>query len=228
MTDWADQDWRPGHQVISVQLLASPARTAEAEARSQQQRNPNPSPSPASPESQEGAAPVEDTSARPVERSIALPQEPIMMSSSSTKRKRRKANDGGSPDNPSTKSWRDKAIDKFDLRPVPEKWKDAVALGDEDTWKRYYKYRSEIDDVDEDDADPEECPENGHYLREWKQTFAQQIEERMRDGCPWPWSPAFGCIVWDDDYIRTAEYFSHAWSPYAIPHAIEPDASLSR
>ena len=145
------------------------------------------------------------------------------MSSSSPKHKRLKPQDGGSPDDP--KSWRDKAIDKFDLRRVPNEWKDAVAAGDEDAWKRYYEYRSEIDDVDEEDPDhydPEEDPETGTYLREWKQTLAQQIKERMKDDCPWPWSPVLGCIDWEDcEYIRTAHYFSHVWSPYAIPHAIE-------
>ena len=58
--------------------------------------------------------------------------------------KKRKSLDGTAI----SSSWREKSIDKFNLQPIPE-WKDSVAIGSEDAWKRYYKYRV---DKEKDDA----------------------------------------------------------------------------
>ena len=37
--------------------------------------------------------------------------------------------------------WRTKAIEQFNLLPVPEGWKDAVAVGSQQAWENYYHDR---------------------------------------------------------------------------------------
>ncbi|CAJ1919826.1 unnamed protein product [Cylindrotheca closterium] len=117
--------------------------------------------------------------------------------------------------------WRAKCIERFQLKPVPEGWKDAVAGGTETAWKRYFEYRSQeeeklsVYDPDHDDYcyDEPKCD----FMKEWK---AKMRSVTCRE--PWfSWTPKFGRLVWvDEDEYRTAEYYSHIWSPYAIPHAL--------
>lgn len=42
-------------------------------------------------------------------------------------------------------TWRAKSIEKFNLLPVPDEWKDAVAFGTKYTWKRYYSHRTKME-----------------------------------------------------------------------------------
>ena len=45
--------------------------------------------------------------------------------------KKRKSLDGTAI----SSSWREKSIDKFNLQPVPDKWKDSVSVGSEEHGK---------------------------------------------------------------------------------------------
>jgi len=141
-------------------------------------------------------------------------------------KKKRKAG----ADSSETMSWRAKSIEEFGLQPVPDGWKDSVAIGSEEAWESYYTYRSRVecrgseedDSGDEIDSDGDYIDdENYDFMKEWKQKMAAQIEVYMANDCQWHWTPGFGHLVWDDDQLRSAEYYTHVWSPYAIPHAID-------
>jgi len=162
----------------------------------------------------------------------------IIMSSPPLEKKR-KSSDGSAAR--STSSWRDKSIEKFNLRPVPDGWKDSVAIGTEDTWERYYMYRVGVeengvrdddadgdgsgdDDDDDDDDDRFWNPKRGmdDVLFSWKFRMTERMTECMVDECLWQWTPQKPDLEWEEeDKLRSANYNSHVWSPYAIPHAIK-------
>lgn len=98
-------------------------------------------------------------------------------------------------------SWRAKSIEEFNLIPVPDGWKDAVAVGTEEAWKRYYEYRnqiesdhtkrfvsdgSKIDDSDDDDDDDYyvQINDDDNYLREfmaeWKNGMVKEHIVRLQ------------------------------------------------
>lgn len=140
--------------------------------------------------------------------------------------KKRKAGDSSE-----TLSWRAKSIEEFGLQPVPDGWKDSVAIGSEEAWKSYYAYRSRVEcrqseedvSVGEIDSDGD-CrdDENSDFMKEWKHKMTARIEEYMANDCQWHWTPRFGDLIWEEcDELRSAEYYANVWSPYAIPHAIE-------
>ena len=76
-------------------------------------------------------------------------------------------------------SWRNKSIEKFDLQPVPDGWKDSVTVGSEEAWKRYYEYRSHTEsqqsseiDFDSESSDDKIC---AGFSKEWKATVKEHI-----------------------------------------------------
>ena len=124
---------------------------------------------------------------------------------SSPAKKKVKA-DGGDEDI-ITSSWRIKSIEKFGLKPVPDGWKDSVAVGTED------------DDEDED-ISVDGC--TSAFMRDWKETVNTRASKCTAKDTEWHWTPRFGHLVWEDcDELRSAEYYAHVWSPYEIPRAIE-------
>lgn len=152
----------------------------------------------------------------------------ILMSSSPTgspAKKKVKADDGDDVDRDVVTSWRNKSIEKFGLQPVPDGWKDSVAVGSEEAWKRYYEYRSNAEDCDGEDSDYEDSSEDGGnsaFMREWKDNVSDRVSECMAEYTEWHWTPRFGDLVWEDyRELRSAEYYAHVWSPYEIPRAIE-------
>mmetsp|Transcript_8400 Transcript_8400/g.18824 ORF Transcript_8400/g.18824 Transcript_8400/m.18824 type:complete len:340 (-) Transcript_8400:64-1083(-) len=132
--------------------------------------------------------------------------------------KKRKADDSGD-----TMSWRAKSIEKFGLQPVPDAWKDSVAIGSEEGWNRYYEFRSKSEQEDRDKMTDKNFEEEGSldYMKEWKAEMAKRVDESMAGDCKWHWTPAFGHLGWDEDArLIGATYFANVWSPFAIPHAI--------
>ena len=140
-------------------------------------------------------------------------------------------------------SWRDKSIEKFNLKPVPILWKDSVAKGSEAAWKRYYeqrckeekiheenygdkdKYNSDGDIIysDEDDDDYDNGTTSDKDLMDtWKWEMEDVLEEEkyLAEGCEWHWTPLIGTVDWDDSRLISADYYSTVWSPYAIPRGI--------
>ncbi|KAL7537692.1 hypothetical protein ACHAXR_008004 [Thalassiosira sp. AJA248-18] len=133
--------------------------------------------------------------------------------------KKRKANDSGE-----VSSWRIKSIDCFCLQPVPDEWRDYVAVGSEDAWKRYYEYRSKVEQEDKDKMTDQRFKDEGSldFLKEWKASMAKRIDESMAKGAPWHWTPALGHLGWDEDArLVSAVYSGSVWSPFAIPHSID-------
>ena len=140
-------------------------------------------------------------------------------------------------------SWREKSIDKFNLQPVPNKWKDSVAIGSEDAWKRYYNYRvdKEKDDArnissfsnynsDGDSIDDYEMKNHDDVLQSlmWSWTdssfngMGEMTKRRMLNELEWQWTPLKPKLeLEEEDKIRSVDYYSYVWSPYAIPHAIK-------
>mmetsp|Transcript_14541 Transcript_14541/g.31600 ORF Transcript_14541/g.31600 Transcript_14541/m.31600 type:complete len:360 (+) Transcript_14541:160-1239(+) len=154
--------------------------------------------------------------------------------------KKRKSSDGTA----STKSWRDKSIKRFNLQPVPNGWKGSVAVGSDDAWKRYYNYRvdkekndprvsSDSDNYDSDgnsisgDDDEDNWEKEGmqSILYSWTESDINGMERLtkfMVDGCQWQWTPQRPSLEWEEENkLRSADYYAHVWSPYAIPHAIK-------
>eukprot|EP00550_Attheya_septentrionalis_P005447 CAMPEP_0198298156 /NCGR_PEP_ID=MMETSP1449-20131203/39851_1 /TAXON_ID=420275 /ORGANISM="Attheya septentrionalis, Strain CCMP2084" /LENGTH=380 /DNA_ID=CAMNT_0043999345 /DNA_START=105 /DNA_END=1247 /DNA_ORIENTATION=+ len=134
-------------------------------------------------------------------------------------------------------SWRLQSIQRFGLRPVPPAWASAVAGGTEEAWKKYYKYRCQTEGIKEeeggdDNMDKEEQGDDDdddydwgdedygskELMEEWKKKLGYMKYEAK--DCGWQWTPKFGYLTWDDNEIRSAEYYCHVWSPFAIPHAI--------
>ena len=127
--------------------------------------------------------------------------------------KKRKTGVAGVTADADTGSWRVKCIDKFGLRPLP----NDAAIGSEDAWKRYYEFRSR------EEAGSASDEENSEFLEEWKGGMAERTSKYLAENqVKWHWTPMLGGdLVWEDyDHLRTAEYYSTVWSPYAIPHAI--------
>ena len=147
-------------------------------------------------------------------------------------------NDAGAP---TTTSWRTKCIEKFNLQPAPKGWEKSVAIGSEDAWKRYYTYRvdkekndprnssSNYDDSDDEDEDDEdnwqkEAMEMIMYTWAESESFGmgKLTSDCMLKGCKWQWTPQQPNLEWEEeDKLRSADYYAHVWSPYAIPHAIK-------
>jgi hypothetical protein len=130
--------------------------------------------------------------------------------------------------------WRDKCIHTFKLQPVPESWQDQVSRGSETAWERYYKYRQNLnpkkkkrgdeeddDDDDEEDYDDDDDEGEGNLLIVWEEKLDELADEVFQSQDKWQTSLSAGRLVWEDcDELRSAEYYGHVWSPYAIPHSI--------
>ena len=136
------------------------------------------------------------------------------------------------------KSWREKSIEKFGLLPIPDGWKNSVAVGSENAWERYYNYRVKIESEDprndSDDrynsdgdsiSDEEDPDKEGlkSVIFSWAEFgIMDETEKLMADGCKWQWTPQRPTLRWEDESkLRYADYYSHVWSPYAIPRAID-------
>ncbi|KAL7542123.1 hypothetical protein ACHAXR_011521 [Thalassiosira sp. AJA248-18] len=123
-------------------------------------------------------------------------------------------------------SWRCKCIAQFGLSDVPDGWKDSVAIGSEDAWKRYYEYRILVEGKSGEDSDDDDSYEDGpttELMKEWTSKMESRIRNSMAENCKWPWKPELGYLTWDYDEpsLISSEYYAHVWSPYAIPHAIK-------
>jgi hypothetical protein len=118
--------------------------------------------------------------------------------------------------------WRTKCIEEFELLPVP--WQDEVARGSNEAWKKYYEYRSKFTRIDSEKGDDEG---EGELLQDWEGSLEEVVfeildpEESQKEK-KWQTSLTVGNnLVFEDyDEIRTAQFYAHVWSPYAIPHAI--------
>ncbi|KAL7533389.1 hypothetical protein ACHAWF_004472 [Thalassiosira exigua] len=119
-------------------------------------------------------------------------------------------------------SWRAKSIEKFGLQEVPDGdgWKDMVPEASEQIWKKYYDYRCRV--VERKKQYLEEDVEAEHeFIDKWEHIMETRIQEFMVAGCKWHWTGELGYVDWNGgDQLRSSGYYSHVWSPYAIPHAI--------
>mmetsp|Transcript_17066 Transcript_17066/g.30998 ORF Transcript_17066/g.30998 Transcript_17066/m.30998 type:complete len:366 (+) Transcript_17066:69-1166(+) len=156
--------------------------------------------------------------------------------------KKRKSEGGSSSE---TSLWRTKSIERFSLQPVPTGWKASVAVGSEEAWKRYYNYRVdkekndprvEESDSDNYDSDGNSIPgddddDEGDWEKEglksvlfsWAEYgIMDESEKTMMEGCQWQWTPQSPTLQWEEEgKLRSADYYAHVWSPFAIPHAIK-------
>ena len=134
--------------------------------------------------------------------------------SSSPPSKRRKDNEGVALD--AGMSWRDKSIKQFGLLDLPDGWKDSVARGTEDAWKKYYEYRIKAE------GKQNKYEEDNGFFSKWTSDMNDRIRTLMAPNCTWHWKPQLGHIEWEDcDSLRSGNYSANVWSPYAIPHAVE-------
>ena len=133
--------------------------------------------------------------------------------------KRRKDNEGVALDD--GMSWRDKSIKQFGLLDVPDDWKDSVARGTEDAWKKYYEYRVNAEGKPNENEEDDEYEEDNGFFKKWTNDMDSRINTLMKPNCTWHWKPQIDYILWEDcDHLRTGNYSSYVWSPYAIPHVI--------
>lgn len=146
------------------------------------------------------------------------------MSSSPVRKKRKAEGNNDAQSASAAASWRAKSIEKFGLKPVPDEWKDSVAIGSEDAWKRYYEYRSNKEDEDAKKMTDTRFEEDGYldFLKEWKSAMTKRIEAAMVKGCKWHWTPHVEYLGWNENSgLDSATYHGSVWSPFAIPHAID-------
>ncbi|KAL7553110.1 hypothetical protein ACHAWF_016368 [Thalassiosira exigua] len=135
-------------------------------------------------------------------------------------------------------SWRVRSIERFGLQPVPDGWKDSVAVGSEDAWKRYYEYRLEKEEGDPRKSDDDRYDSDGNSISSddggcasekegmsdivfsWEYRM-EELQKCMAEGCKWSWTPDRPCLNWEEENrLRSADYYGYVWSPYAIPRAI--------
>jgi hypothetical protein len=117
--------------------------------------------------------------------------------------------------------WRNKCIEKFLLRPVPDGWKNQVAEGSEEAWKQYYRYRTARESKDDHDQVYNDGDEE--LIQSWKKSMRRLIKKTFGKDNMWKWPHTLrgGNMEWEDcDELRSSQYFGYIWSPYAIPHAI--------
>ena len=150
----------------------------------------------------------------------------------------------------SSRTWRQKCIDTFDLQPVPNAWASKVPEGSEAAWERYYQVRikknepkrpyhydsdeekdkkpaafAEFSDIRQDEEDFDEESWDVECMNTWKEFMQTKIEslkssEKLK--CAWKWTPGMEeAFVWEDHQdLRCGTYLAYVWSPYAIPHAV--------
>jgi hypothetical protein len=120
--------------------------------------------------------------------------------------------------------WRRKCIEKFHLQELPESCEDSklisLSKSDDSTWKRYYKFRSLLQQVTKE-SDEDEDPEGEiGLLRE----FRDHMEEVAGEiSCSWWKKHVMQTILdlcWEDEDLRTIEAQATIFSPLAIPHAL--------
>lgn len=120
-------------------------------------------------------------------------------------------------------SWREKCIDKFKLLPVP--WHEDVGKGSEETWKNYYEFRIKwcptLYDDDDDDADSDDDDDGSvELIKDWSAEL-DELRDELKVAKRWQATLGVVGLVWEDcEMIRSATFFSHIWSPYAIPQAV--------
>ena len=118
-------------------------------------------------------------------------------------------------------SWRIKCIETFNLKPVPEAWKDGVAVGTESAWKTYFEYRTS-----EEEASSKQARGGEDYHGDEGESYIMKMwKEKMnwtKSSDEWlSWTPKVWDLSFEDeDELRTAEYIGHIWSPYVLPHAL--------
>jgi nicotinamidase-related amidase len=133
-----------------------------------------------------------------------------------------------------TVDWRSRCIEEFQLQPIPSsgEWQEQVARGSEQAWKRYYDHRKRQQQLQQEMQDEtstyweEDSPDQALW-EEWDNELGGEVDEVFhrhpdRDISWWPSHLRLGEMIWEDcDEVRTAEFYAHVWSPYAIPHAIQ-------
>jgi len=56
----------------------------------------------------------------------------------------------------------------------------------------------------------------------WTSYGMERLGKLMVESCNWQWTPHEPELSWEDnDKLRSADYYAHVWSPFAIPHAIK-------
>ena len=93
---------------------------------------------------------------------------------------------------------------------------------DVDEYDLYYE-DEDGNDADEDQHVEDSTKEDMLVMSMWKNQMKSKVESHQESKalhCPWKWTPSLS-IVWEDENnLREAIYYSHVWSPYAIPHAV--------
>ena len=150
----------------------------------------------------------------------------------------------------SSRTWRQKCIDTFDLQPVPNAWASKVPEGSEAAWERYYQVRIkknepkrpydydsdeekdkkpapafvEFSDIRQKPANFDEESWDVECMNTWKKFMKKKIESLKSSEklkCAWKWTPGMEAFDWEDyKDLRRGTYLSFVWSPYAIPHAV--------
>jgi hypothetical protein len=133
--------------------------------------------------------------------------------------------------------WRQKCIDEFKLRPLPEAWSSnaclvALSQSSDAIWKKYYHYRVGAFDGEGDESAEDAEPEGGDdkLLAKCKAMLAQEVRAAGQ-------SSEVGAQLWlshtkvaiqetcweDEDDLRSASYHGWVFSPFALPRAMELD-----
>ena len=95
---------------------------------------------------------------------------------------------------------------------------------DEDDGDGFYDYAYDFSDTEDDDEKK--------LMKDWKDRFQYRHIKRLTKNETrtkeeamklWQWTPNFKDVAWggDEDQLRSVEYQSYVWSPYAIPRAVD-------
>ncbi|GFH44196.1 hypothetical protein CTEN210_00670 [Chaetoceros tenuissimus] len=116
-------------------------------------------------------------------------------------------------------TWREKSIAAFDLKPVPDAWRNEVREYSDSKWENYFSFRVYNEFISK--RQETEIEYQGFLDKEWIEVMADRIEELMENkDCQWQWTPMISDVVYDDDSIRTCDYLGFVWSPFEIPACI--------
>lgn len=136
----------------------------------------------------------------------------MMMSSSSSPdhKKRRTKSDEDSTD----ASWRSKSFDKFGLKEGPGA--SGGGGGSDEAWKRYYEYRTEVEQLDIKDMNNKRDDGMLDLLKEWKAEMAKLLTVHpMKGDLQWSFTPRLVNAEWEEDespFSRTCR--GHINSPF--------------
>ena len=142
-----------------------------------------------------------------------------MSCSSSPDHKKRRTKADADVDTPSeipsdapSKSWRSKSFEQFGLKEGP----DASVNGSDEAWKRYYEYRTGVEQEDIKDMNNKRDDGMLDLLKEWKAEMAKLLTVHPLQGdLQWSFTPKLVNADWEEDeapFSRTCR--GHIYSPF--------------